>query len=192
MTLAATWASGPTLAIDGATWRRPSRAAGAWGGRAGLVVACTRPSRWGSCSISVTSTTRVSASRRAPARRSCSTPARRSSASLGREPGRRPARPAPDRRRRAAARRLGILVGAADAAASRGRFPAVRARAAARAGPPADAAERRAAGGRAGRARWTGQEVRGSATRWCSRASVTSYAGRRGAGRAWWPLARAS
>ena len=55
---------------------------------------------------------------------------------------RRAPRAAADRRRRAAARRARVLLGAADAAASGGRFAAVRARAAARARPRADAARR--------------------------------------------------
>ena len=65
----------------------------------------TRPSRWARSSTSPTSSTPACGSRPSSSPRRCSTPARRSSASSAARPAAARHAPAPDRRRRAAARR---------------------------------------------------------------------------------------
>ena len=141
----------------GASARGGRRARASTGSRSRRSPRCTRPSRSARSSTSPTSSTPRCGSAPRSSRRSCSTSARRSRSS--RADVRRPAaRPAAARRRRAAARRRGAGTERLTLPAPRGHEPALRARAAARAGPGAGAARRHAAG--RGAARWAaGQRV---------------------------------
>ena len=141
----------------------------------------TRPSRSARCSTSPTSTTRACGSRRRSSRRRCSTPARRSSARSGREPGGVRHGPRP----------IDVdvlLLEGVEHESERLRLPhrevhdaAVRARAAARARSRPRGPGRRPRGRRAGGARARARTCAGPGRRWTSAREWRSLVVLRGA-----------